>query len=45
MGGEGEDWGKRFGERGQKELLERGAMGFSTGKGWRVKGVRVGMRG
>jgi hypothetical protein len=45
MGGEGEDWGKRFGERGQKELLERGAMGFSTGEGWRVKGVRVGMRG
>jgi hypothetical protein len=45
MGGEGEGWGKRMGERGQKELLERGAMGFSTREGWRVKGVRVGMRG
>jgi hypothetical protein len=29
------------GQRGQNELLERGAMGYSTGEGWRVKGVRV----
>jgi hypothetical protein len=33
------------GEKRQNELLERGAMGFSTGEGWRVKGVTVGMRG
>jgi hypothetical protein len=33
------------GERGQNELLYRGVMGFSTGEAWRVKGVRVGMRG
>jgi hypothetical protein len=33
-----------MGERGQNEL-ERGAMGFGIGKEWRVKGVRVGMRG
>jgi hypothetical protein len=32
------------GEKGQNELLERRAMDFSTGKGGRVKGVRVGMR-
>jgi hypothetical protein len=32
-------------ESEQNELLERGAMGFSTGEGWRVKGVIVGMRG
>jgi hypothetical protein len=44
MGGEGEDWGKRVGEKGQNELLERGAMDFSTVEGGRVKGVRVGMR-
>jgi hypothetical protein len=36
---------KRVGERGQKELLDRGAMGFSTGVEWRAKGMRVGMRG
>jgi hypothetical protein len=42
---EGEGWGKRVGEKGQNELLERGAMGFSTEEGWRVKGVRVGMKG
>jgi hypothetical protein len=45
MGGEGEDWGKRVGEKGQNELLDRGGMGFSTGEGWRVKRVRVGIRG
>jgi hypothetical protein len=45
MGGESEDLGKRVGERGKNELLERGAMGFSTREGWRVKGVRVEMRG
>jgi hypothetical protein len=33
------------GEKGQSKLLERVAMGFSTGEGGRVKGVRVGMRG
>jgi hypothetical protein len=44
MGGEGEGWGKRVGEKGQNELL-KGAMVFSTGEGWRVIGVRVGMRG
>jgi hypothetical protein len=31
-------------EKGQNELLGRTAMGFSTGKGGRVKGVRVRMR-
>jgi hypothetical protein len=45
MGGEGEGWGKRVVEKGQKDLLEREAIGFSTGEGGRVKGVRVGMRG
>jgi hypothetical protein len=45
MGGEGEGLGKRVGEKGQNELLERRAMGFSTGEGWGVKRVRVGMRG
>jgi hypothetical protein len=45
MGGEGEGWGKSVGERGQNVLLDRGAMGFSTGERWRVKGVRVGMGG
>jgi hypothetical protein len=34
-----------LGERGKKVLLERGIMSFNTGEGWRVKGVRVGMRG
>jgi hypothetical protein len=29
MGGGGEVWGKRVDEKGQNELLERGAMGFS----------------
>jgi hypothetical protein len=29
MGGKGEGWEKTVGERGQNELLERGAMGFS----------------
>jgi hypothetical protein len=38
-------WGKRVGEKRQNELLERGAMGFSTGERGRVKGVRVEMRG
>jgi hypothetical protein len=37
MGGEGEGWEKRVGERG--------SMGFSTREGWRVKGLRVGMKG
>jgi hypothetical protein len=32
MGRDGEGWGKRVGEKGQKELLERGAMGFSQEK-------------
>jgi hypothetical protein len=35
MGGEGECWGKRVSEKGQ-EVLERGAMDFCTGEGWRV---------
>jgi hypothetical protein len=43
-GGDSEGCGKRVGERGQNELLERGAMGFSTGEGGRVKGMRVGLR-
>jgi hypothetical protein len=29
----------------QNKLWDRGAMGFSTGEGWRVKRMRVGMRG
>jgi hypothetical protein len=33
------------GEKGQSELLERGAIGFNTREGGKVKGVRVGMRG
>jgi hypothetical protein len=37
--------GEIVGERGQNELLEKWAMGFSTGEGWRVKGERIGMRG
>jgi hypothetical protein len=45
MGGEGEGWGKIVCERGQNKLWDRGTMGFSTGEGWRMKGVRVGMRG
>jgi hypothetical protein len=45
MGEEDEGWGRRVGEREQNKLLEGGAMGSSTGEGWRVKGVRVGMRG
>jgi hypothetical protein len=45
MGLKGEGWGKRVGEKGQNELLQRGAMAFRTGEGGRVKGVRVGMRG
>jgi hypothetical protein len=44
MGGEDEGWGKKVCERGQNELLNRGAMGFSTGEGWKVKRVRIGMR-
>jgi hypothetical protein len=44
MGGESEFWWKRVCERGQNVLLERGAMGFSTREGWRVKMVSVGMR-
>jgi hypothetical protein len=31
-------------EKGQNELLRRGAMDFSTGEGGRVKGMRVVMR-
>jgi hypothetical protein len=31
-------------EKGQKKLLGRRAMGFSTGEGRIEKGVRVGMR-
>jgi hypothetical protein len=31
-------------EKGKKEYLGRRVMDFSTGKGGRVKGVRVGMR-
>jgi hypothetical protein len=45
IGGEGVGWRNRVGEQEQNELLKRGAMGFSTGEGWRVKRVRVGMRG
>jgi hypothetical protein len=45
MGGEGEVWGKRVDESRQNQLFDRRAMGFSTGEVWRVKGVRVGMRG
>jgi hypothetical protein len=45
MRGEGEGLSKRVGEREQNKLLERGAMGFSTREGWRVKGVRIEMRG
>jgi hypothetical protein len=44
MGGEGEGWKKREGEKRQNDLLERRAVSFSTGEGCRVKGVRVGMR-
>jgi hypothetical protein len=44
MGGEGVGLGKRVGEKGQNELLGRGAMDFSTGEGGRVKGMRVEMR-
>jgi hypothetical protein len=33
------------GERGKNKLWDRRAMGFNTGEGWRVKGMRVGMRG
>jgi hypothetical protein len=44
MGGESEGWGKRVGEKGQKELLGMGAMDFSTREGGRVKRIRVGMR-
>jgi hypothetical protein len=44
IGGEGEGWGNRVGEKGQNELLGRGAMDFSTGEGGRVKRMRMGMR-
>jgi hypothetical protein len=44
MGGEGEGWGKRVGEKGQNELLGKRAMDFSTGEGGRVKGIRIRMR-
>jgi hypothetical protein len=30
MGGEGESWGKRVGEKEWNKLLERRPMGFST---------------
>jgi hypothetical protein len=43
MGGQGEGWGKRVGEKRQNKLLG-GAMDFSTGEGGRVKWMRVGMR-
>jgi hypothetical protein len=43
MGGEGEGCRRRVGERGQNKLWDMGAMGFNTGEGLRVKGVRVGM--
>jgi hypothetical protein len=33
MGGEGEDWGNRVGEKGQNKLLGRVAMNFSTREG------------
>jgi hypothetical protein len=45
MRGESEGCGKRVSERMQNVLLGRGAMCFSTEEGWRVKGMRVGMRG
>jgi hypothetical protein len=44
MKGEGEGWRKRVDEKGQNELLERGAMDFSTEEGGRVKGMRIGVR-
>jgi hypothetical protein len=40
---QGEVWGKTGGERGENELLERGAMGFSKEEGWRVKKVSSGV--
>jgi hypothetical protein len=45
MGGDGEGWGKRVCERAQNKLWDREAVGLSTGEGWRVKGLRVEMRG
>jgi hypothetical protein len=36
--------GGRVGDKGQNELLGRGAMDFSTRERGKVKGVRVGMR-
>jgi hypothetical protein len=44
MGGKGEGWGKRVGEKQQNQLLGKGAMDFNTVEGIRVKGMRVGMR-
>jgi hypothetical protein len=43
MGREGEGWGKLVGEKGQNELLDRREIGFNTGEGQKVKGVRVGI--
>jgi hypothetical protein len=31
-------------EKGQKELLGRRAMDFSTGEGGKMKGLRIGIR-
>jgi hypothetical protein len=45
IGAQSENWGKRVGEKGKNELLERVAMDFSTGERGRVKGVRIRMRG
>jgi hypothetical protein len=42
--GEGEGWGEKVGENGQKEYLGCEAMDFSTREGGRVKDMRVGMR-
>jgi hypothetical protein len=44
MGGKGEGWEKRVGEKGQNELLVWGAMDISTGERGRVKGMRIGIR-
>jgi hypothetical protein len=42
---EGEGCGKRVGNKGKKKLMEREAVGFSTGEEGRVIGETVGMRG
>jgi hypothetical protein len=43
IGGRGED-GERVDEKGQKEQLGGRTMDCSTGKGGKVKGVRLGIR-